>query len=225
MINHSEILFEDNHCLAVDKPAGMLTMGDSTGDRSMVDEARDYLREKYHKPGNVFIGVVHRLDRPVSGVLLLARTSKAASRISNQFRTGSIAKTYQCLVEGAPAAESGTLTNWLLKDASRNHVSCVPKGTAKSKESTLRYRVLQRTRRLTLLEIEPITGRSHQIRVQLATNRLPIHGDVRYGSTTELGRRIALHATMLKFSHPTQKSPVTVESQRPVNWKSLTGDR
>ncbi|MBC7815793.1 MAG: RNA pseudouridine synthase, partial [Planctomycetaceae bacterium] len=154
-----EVLLEDNHCLAVHKPAGVLTMGDRTEDVSVVDLAREYLRRKYDKPGKVFVGVVHRLDRPVSGVLLLARTSKGAARLSEQFRKHSVRKVYQCVVEGRPPQREGELVDWLVKDEAGNVSRAVSQGSESSKEARLRYRCLQSKAGLSLLEIELLTGR------------------------------------------------------------------
>ncbi|MFM9961087.1 MAG: RluA family pseudouridine synthase [Planctomycetaceae bacterium] len=214
-----QVLLEDNHCLAVFKPAGVLTMGDRTEDQSLVDLAREYLRRKYDKPGKVFVGVVHRLDRPVSGVLLLARTSKSASRLSEQFRKHSVRKVYHCVVEGRPPQREGELLDWLAKDESSNVSRVVRPGTGDGKESRLRYRCLQSASGLNLLEIELQTGRSHQIRVQLASRGMPICGDAKYGAKTKLDGWLALHAASLTFEHPTQREPLTVVAQHPTNWK------
>ena len=207
------ILYEDNHLLALLKPAGMLTMGDDTGDETMVDVAREYLRVKYNKPGNVFVGVVHRLDRPVSGVLLFARTSKAAARLSDQFRRGVVKKLYHAVVEGSPPDAAGTLVDWLLKDRQQNLVACVSENTPGGQKSILNYRVTSRESGRTHLEIEPLTGRSHQIRVQLASAGAPIIGDVKYGSRVKKGGRILLHAKSLEFDHPTKKDRVRIEAE------------
>lgn len=206
------VLYEDNHLLAVNKPAGLLTMGDDTGDETVVDLARSYLREKYNKPGNVYVGVVHRLDRPVSGVLLLARTSKAAGRLSNQFRSGTVEKTYHALVEKTPEDPTGTLTDWLLKDSATNTVRCVTSKTDRAKKAVLDYRLLGSEESGTRLEIRPKTGRSHQIRVQLSSREMPIVGDVKYGASQGLGHRILLHAVALELEHPVRKEPLRIES-------------
>lgn len=211
------VLYEDNHCLVVDKPAGLLTMGDHTGEATLVDAARDYLRRKYNKPGNVFVGVVHRLDRPVSGVVLLARTSKAASRLSEQFRVRSIEKTYLALVEGAVAPAQGRLEDRLAKDRVRNVVSVVSGGDD-GQDCVLSYRRIQKFGRYTLLHVHPETGRSHQIRVQLAARGWPIVGDRKYGAKAVTDGFIGLHAESLTFTHPVSKEPVTIVSSRPHAW-------
>src|SRR5262249_9746183 len=163
------VLYEDNHCLAVAKPARTLTAGDRTGDVSLLEMAREYLKEKYKKPGNVFVGLVHRLDRPVSGVVLFARTSKAAGRLSEQVREGSVAKIYRAIVEGTVNEPTGEFVDWLLKNEKTNTVRSVASDTPSARESRLRFRRIRASRDLALLEITPVTGRSHQIRVQLAT--------------------------------------------------------
>src|SRR5438132_14151818 len=177
-----DVVYEDNHCIAVVKPARVLTAGDRTGDVSLLDSVKEYLKQKYHKPGNVFVGLVHRLDRPVSGVVLFARTSKAAARLSEQFRKGTIRKQYRAIVEGNVAEASGEFVDWLLKNERTNTVHCVAPATAAARESRLRFRRSQTARALTLLEVSPETGRSHQIRVQLAARGHPIYGDRKYGS-------------------------------------------
>ncbi len=213
-----KVLFEDNHCLAVLKPTRILTMGDRTGDVSLVDLARKYLRQKYDKPGNVFVGVVHRLDRPVSGVLLFARTSKAAARLSEQFRKHSVRKVYHCVVEGRPTKPAGELVDWLAKDEARNLSRTVQK-SEEGKLSRLSYRCLKSVGLLSLLEIELLTGRSHQIRVQLSSRGWPICGDAKYGSKTKLDSWLALHAASLTFEHPTQRESITVTAPHPTEWK------
>ena len=216
-----KILYEDNHCLAVFKPARMLTAGDQTGDFSLLELAREYLRVKYQKPGNVFVGLVHRLDRPVSGVLLFARTSKGAARLSEQFRERTIIKTYRTLVEGKPPRPSGTFEDWLVKDEATNTTSRAAPHSAGAKLSRLSYRLLQTVRGVSKLEISLETGRSHQIRVQLATRNMPICGDRKYGSQRPLGGAIALHAASLTFDHPTRHEPITVTAPDPIEWEKL----
>lgn len=219
------VLYEDNHCLAVHKPARMLVAGDRTGDESLLELAKDYLKTRYKKPGAVYLGLVHRLDRPVSGVVLFARTGKAASRLSEQFRSGTIGKTYQALVEGVVAEEAGELCDWLIKNEDTNVVRVAAPNADDAKRSTLRYRRLAKSRSLTLLEVTPLTGRSHQIRVQLANAGHPIYGDTKYGAKHVGGGTIALHAAELTFEHPVRHEPVTVMSPTPSAWQALLGSR
>ncbi len=217
--NGLRVLYEDNHCVAVFKPAGLLTIGDRTGDLSLVDLVRDDLRNRYSKPGNVFVGVVHRLDRPVAGVVLFARTSKAAARLAKQFREGRVTKVYRALVEGRVATPEGMLIDRLVKDRQTNIVRRVASPNQKSRESSLTFRRLKMQRDTTLLEVEPRTGRSHQIRVQLAGAGHPIVGDRKYGSQRSFPGGIALQAVRLIFEHPVRKVPVTVEAA--AEWPSL----
>ncbi len=217
------ILFEDNHCLAVDKPAGMLAQGDATGDLSVVDLVREDLRVRYQKPGNVFVGLIHRLDRPVSGVVLLARTSKAAARLSEQFRERSVEKVYWAIVEGTIGPEEGVWADFLRKDERRNVVEVIQQG---GQEAGLAFRVMGRSAKTTFVELRPTTGRGHQLRIQLASRRFPILGDKKYGATSWLqaddgGHRIALHARSLTFTHPTRKQSVSVTSPEPADWPGL----
>ncbi len=216
-----EVLYEDNHCLAVVKPARMLVAGDETGDVSLLDLAKEYLKEKYDKPGNVFVGLVHRLDRPVSGAVVFARTSKAAARLSDQFRRGTIRKTYRAVVEGKVADISGEFVDWLLKNEATNTTTSAAPETAGARHSRLRFRRIATARGQSLLEITPETGRSHQIRVQLATRGYPIYGDRKYGSKHSLQGTIALHAAQLTFEHPTRKEPITVTAPDPANWREV----
>jgi 23S rRNA pseudouridine1911/1915/1917 synthase len=219
------ILHEDNHCLAVDKPAGLLSQGDATGDPSVVEEARAYLKATYAKPGNVYVGLVHRLDRPTSGVLLLARTSKGAARLSEQFRSGRVTKTYLAVVEGIWPDDSGEWEDWLLKDERTNVVHPVSTGTLGAHRANVSYRVVDRRAGSLTIELRPTTGRGHQLRVQLASRGLPIVGDRKYGARSTLmaldGRpRIALHARELRFKHPTRPEHLAIAAPIPADWPS-----
>ncbi len=194
-----DVLYEDNHCLVVNKPAGLLSQADVTGDSCLVAWAHDYLKARYQKPGNVYVGLVHRLDRPTSGALVLARTSKAASRLSEQFRSGKVTKVYWAIVEGQPELPEGQWDDLLEKDHRINRVRRLDEPTAEGQMARVHYRVMKRGGSLCKLELRPATGRSHQLRVQLAGRGLPIVGDRKYGAATRLdaedgNRRIALHA-------------------------------
>ncbi len=224
-----DVLYEDNHCLVVNKPAGLLAQGDQTGEPSLVDLARDYLKAKYAKPGNVFVGLVHRLDRPTSGVVLLARTSKGADRLAQQFREGTVRKVYRALVEGSPADVEGEWSDRLAKDEARNVVRVVAAGDVRGRDAHLAYRVLEGHRTMTALELIPTTGRGHQLRVQLASRGMPIVGDRKYGSRSTLlagdGKpRVALHAFSLTFRHPTRPEELTITAPMPREWPA-TGSR
>jgi 23S rRNA pseudouridine1911/1915/1917 synthase len=220
------VLHEDNHCLAVNKPAGWLSQADQTGDPSVVDLARQYLKARYNKPGNVYVGLVHRLDRPVSGVLLLARTSKAAARLARAFHDNLAQKTYWAWVEGRWPDRSGSLADCLIKDHASNRVRVARPGEPGARLARLEYRVLARAPRATLLELKPATGRAHQLRVQLASRGYPILGDQRYGSRQALpaadgGRRIALHARSLEIMHPTSRATLALTAPVPEDWPAF----
>lgn len=214
-----KILFEDNHLIGVVKPAGVLVQGDKTGDPTLLDVVKAHLKLTGAKPGNVFLGLVHRLDRPVSGVVLLARTSKAASRLSAQFRAGTPAKRYLAVVEGRLPEAAGELSAYL---ATRGDAQGVSRAAwtpfAGSREARLRYRVDATARDRSLVEIELLTGRRHQIRAQLALAGCPIWGDRKYGSSHALSGRIALHAARLEVAHPISGQPVVLAAPPPEGW-------
>lgn len=225
-----DILHEDNHCLALNKPAGWPTTHYDGKEETVDRLAKAYLKEKYDKPGNVFLGVVHRLDKPVSGVLLFARTSKAAARLSEQFREGMVEKQYWAVVEDpasgriAPAvpwltADTGSLEDWLLKREPQSRVEVVPPDTPGARFARLMFVVRARHNGLTWLELRPHTGRKHQLRVQLASRGCPIYGDARYGSDKLFGPAIALHARNLTVLHPTTKEPIAIKADVPKFWR------
>jgi 23S rRNA pseudouridine1911/1915/1917 synthase len=222
-----EVLFEDNHCLAVNKPAGLLSQGDGSSAPCLVDLATHYLKARYGKPGNVYVGLIHRLDCPTSGVVLLAKTSKASGRLSRQFRAGSISKLYWAIVEGTTSEQEGEWVDLIEKDRQSNRSEVVVAASSSSKEARVAFRVLDHWGNLTKLELRPKTGRSHQLRVQLARRDLPIVGDGKYGSHRRLDaldgrRRIALHARQLTFIHPTRQEAISVEAPVPADWPELS---
>ena len=214
-----EILYEDNHCLAVAKPAGWLSTHYQGGAETLDRMVKGYLKEKYHKPGNVFLGIVHRLDRPVSGVLLFARTSKAAARLAEQFREGTIDKVYWAIVEGEVAASAGTLEDWLRKDQDARRVEVVEPDTPGARQALLHFQKRGSHGSLTWLEVRPQTGRTHQLRVQLAHHAHPIYGDAKYGSIHTLHQSIGLHARALTFLHPVRYEPITLTAEVPRPWR------
>ena len=207
-----EIVYEDNHLLVAVKPPNQLTQGDATGDEALLDELKGYIKVKYQKPGEVYLGLVHRLDRPVGGLVAFARTSKAASRLSEQLRSHAMHRDYLAVVEnGDTLADEGTLHHWLTKDDSDMNVRAVKAGTPSSQEAKLHYTVLDRRDRTALVHVVLETGRKHQIRVQFASVGHPLRYDMRYGKG-ERGMNIALWGAMLTLTHPTQKQPMTFVS-------------
>jgi len=213
------ILYEDNHLLAVYKPAGVLAQGDETGDPTLVAAAKAWLKNKYGKPGNVFLGLVHRLDRPVAGVFLFAKTSKAASRLAAQFRQGRVEKVYRAVVEGRPDPPEQRLRGFLVKDEAKRRSRLTEAGRPGAREVMLDYRVLASEEGRSLVEVTPRTGRSHQIRVQLAGIGHPIVGDVKYGAKEPLpGGVIALYARALCVQHPTRDEAVEIACGPPPGW-------
>jgi 23S rRNA pseudouridine1911/1915/1917 synthase len=216
------VLFEDNHCLALAKPGGLLTQGLPVGLPTLWAWARDYLRATYHKQGNVYLGVPHRLDRPVSGVVLFAKSSKAAARLAEQFRDRQVTKTYWALIEGDLPDEAGGWVDWVRKIADEARAEISAEDTPDARRAETRYRRLGPG----LVELTPVTGRMHQLRIQAASRGFPIRGDALYGSQAPFGppaelprdRLIALHARSLTFLHPIRYEPVTVEAPLPSYW-------
>lgn len=206
---------EDNHLLVVNKPAGWLVQGDVTGDKTLSDWAKDYIARRYDKPGAVFLGVVHRIDRPVSGVVALARTSKALGRMNDLFRQRTIHKSYLALVDGK-APEKAQLIHWLRKNESANKASVYRDETEGASRCELSFSRISSRSGMTLLEVRPVTGRPHQIRAQLAAVGLPIIGDLKYGaSEPNSDRSICLHARRLDFVHPVTRQPVSLSAPIP----------
>jgi 23S rRNA pseudouridine1911/1915/1917 synthase len=214
-----DILYEDNHLIAVAKPNGWPSTH-FDGKHETIDRAvKHYLKEKYKKPGNVFLGIVQRLDKPVSGVLLLARTSKAAARLSKQFREGSIEKTYWAMVEGQIDVLAGSLEDWLRKDKEAGRVEVVEPHDPGARQALLHFQRKATHGGLSWLELRPQTGRTHQLRVQLAHCGQPIYGDAKYGSIHTFNQSIALHARSLTFLHPIRYEPVTLVAEIPRLWR------
>jgi len=218
-----EVLYEDNHLLAVVKPAGLATMGTPGGTPSLIEVAREYVRRKYAKPGNVYLGVMSRLDAPVTGVVLLARTSKAASRLTGQFRSHAVEKVYWAMVEGRIRPPAAECVDWIRHDDRHRRVRIAQPGQPGAKEARLGFRTLDTVRGGSLLEVEPVTGRKHQIRIQLARRGHPILGDRKYGSRRRWPSGIALHAKRLVVAHPVSGEPVALEAPLPPSWRGVAG--
>ena len=219
-----EILYEDNHLIAVAKKASDLSQSDKTGDVSLDDEVKKYIAVKYNKPGEVFLGVVHRLDRPVSGVILYARTSKALKRLNEMFRAGEIKKIYFAIVKERPPEDYATVTHYLKKNEKQNKTYVYDTEVKGSKLASLTYRLTGRSNRYYLLEIELHTGRHHQIRAQLASLGCPVKGDLKYGySRSNEDGSISLHARQIDFIHPVRKEKLSITAPVPENdiWKAF----
>jgi 23S rRNA pseudouridine1911/1915/1917 synthase len=214
-----EVLFEDNHLIAVNKKPGQIVQGDKTGDVPLSEIVANFLKVKYEKPGDAFIGVIHRIDRPVSGVILFAKTSKGLSKMNELFRQRAIQKTYWALVEGKVAENEGILVHYLNKNEEKNRSKALLEAKDGYLRCELKFKTLKVLDNYTLLEVEPLTGRHHQIRVQLSAMNWPIKGDVKYGARRgNTDRSICLHARKLKFEHPIKKEMVTIEAEAPLNW-------
>jgi 23S rRNA pseudouridine1911/1915/1917 synthase len=216
MLTASDILYEDNHLIVVNKKPGEIVQGDETGDVPLGDLVKGYIRKKYNKPGDVFLGVTHRLDRPVSGAVIFARTSKALARINEMLKERTIQKTYWAVVKEYPRPESGKLVHYLRKDNEKNRTYASDIPTREGKRAELDYELINRSDKYSLLEINLHTGRHHQIRSQLAKIGSPIRGDVKYGyQRPNPDRSIHLHARMLQFTHPVSKEPITIIAPPP----------
>jgi 23S rRNA pseudouridine1911/1915/1917 synthase len=223
------ILFEDYHCIVVNKPAPLLTQA-PPGIDSLESQVKEYIREKFSKPAGVYLGVPHRLDRPVSGAIVFARNSKAARRLAEQFQKHEVGKAYWAIVEGQVTPLEGTLEDWLLKQSAEARTEIVHAGTSGAKRAVLSYCVLRSVDVGSLVEIRPTTGRAHQLRVQFASRGWPIWGDAAYGSKASFGpsvdfpreRVIALHARQLTFHHPTTREAITVTAPLPDYWPATT---
>ncbi len=212
------ILYEDNHIIAVNKMPSDIVQGDVSGDVPLADRVRDYLRERHGKPGNVFIGIPHRLDRPTSGVVLFARTSKALERLGALFREGEVQKTYWAIVAERPPRETDTLVHWLRRNAGQNKSYVVPGPGGTARQARLTYRLLGSLERYHLLEIELHTGRHHQIRAQLAAIGCHIKGDLKYGAArSNPGGGIHLHARRVSFVHPVSGLPIVITADPPAD--------
>lgn len=211
-----EVIYEDNHLIAVNKAAGILVQGDQTGDTPLSEMVKSYIGKKYDKPGAVFCGVIHRIDRPVSGLVLLARTSKALSRMNEQFQKRQVRKIYWALTRHKPDSESGTLVHWLRKDSGKNVVKAFNKESAGTQKAELDYRIIGRNGDFYIWQIELKTGRPHQIRVQLSKIACPIKGDLKYGfGKKNDDGRIHLHSRAMIFEHPVKKEPLLLEAALP----------
>ncbi len=212
------VLYEDNHLLVVNKPCGLLVQGDKTGDETLADIGKKYLKKKYKKPGNVFLGVVHRLDRPVSGVVLMAKTSKALERLNKQFRQRKVYKKYWAVVKRKPKKKKDKLVHWLEKDREKNVVKAYDHPVDGAQKAELSYAVLGKLNDHYLLEVNPLTGRPHQIRVQLAAIGCPIRGDIKYGfRKPNADACINLHAREIIFMHPVKKTKERIKASLPEN--------
>ena len=219
-----KVLYEDNHIIIVSKGAGEIVQGDKTGDTPLSETVKAYIKEKYAKPGAVFLGVVHRLDRPVSGVVVFARTSKALARLNEMFRTGSVQKTYWALVQNKPQETEATLTHYLVRNEKQNKSYAYDHERPGAKKAVLDYRVIGQTERYHLLEVHLHTGRHHQIRCQLAAIGCPIRGDLKYGAPrSNPDGSISLHARSISFEHPVSHLPIYVEAPVPTEgpWQGV----
>ncbi|WP_291590503.1 RluA family pseudouridine synthase [Bacteroides sp.] len=218
------VVYEDNHIIVVNKTASEIVQADKTGDTPLSETVKQYLKEKYQKPGNVFIGVTHRLDRPVSGLVIFAKTSKALTRLNEMFRTSEVKKTYWAVVKNAPGETEGELVHFLVRNEKQNKSYAYDKEVSNSKKAILDYRLIGRSENYFLLEVDLKTGRHHQIRCQLAKMGCPIKGDLKYGSPrSNPDGSICLHARRVRFTHPVSKELIELEAPLPEGnlWKGF----
>ncbi len=212
-----QVLYEDNHIIVVYKESGEIVQGDKTGDKPLSETIKAWIKEKYAKPGNVFLGVVHRLDRPVSGLVVFAKTSKALSRLNDMFRKGEVKKTYWAMVQTPPAEPEGTLTNWLVRNEKQNKSYAYDHEVPNAKKAILKYKTIGQTEHYTLLEVNLVTGRHHQIRCQLSSIGCPIKGDLKYGARrSNPDGSISLLSRTVEFIHPVSKENISVVSPLPA---------
>lgn len=219
-----DVLFEDNHIIAINKKSSQLVQGDKTNDEPLSEYVKKYLKLKYDKPGEVFLGVVHRLDRPVSGIVLFAKTSKALSRLNELFRTKNIQKTYWAIVKNEPKKQEDRLINYLIKNEKTNKSKAFDEERKGALRSELIYKVVGKTDNYYLLEVLPVTGRHHQIRVQLSHMGCPIKGDLKYGfDRSNKDASIHLHARKIEFIHPVKNEPIIIVAKPPVDpiWNAI----
>lgn len=219
------VVYEDNHIIVVYKESGEIVQGDKTGDTPLSDIVKDYIKEKYQKPGNVFLGVVHRLDRPVSGLVVFARTSKALSRLNEMFRTGDVHKTYWAITKEQPVELEGRLEHWLVRNEKQNKSYAYTRETPGAKKAILEYKVVGRTDNYNLLEVRLLTGRHHQIRCQLAAMGCPIKGDLKYGARrSNPDGSISLLSRRVQFVHPVSKQLIDIVSPVPDDnlWQDIS---
>lgn len=220
------VLYEDNHIIIINKAAGEIVQGDKTGDKSLCDTMKQYIKEKYAKPGNVFIGLPHRLDRPVSGVVVFAKTSKALERLNGMFRDGNVKKIYWAITKGKPLKAEGEISSWILRNEKMNKSFSYPKEVKGSKHALLSYTLKAASQNYNLIEVELKTGRHHQIRCQLASIGCPIKGDLKYGAQrSNPDGSISLHARYIEFIHPVSKQLIQVTAPVPADrlWQSFEG--
>jgi 23S rRNA pseudouridine1911/1915/1917 synthase len=215
-----DVLYEDNHLLALNKPAGLATMGVAANVPSLLNLAKEYIKHRYQKPGNVYLGAMSRLDAPVTGVVLFARTSKAAARMTQQFRTREVEKRYWAMVEGVAPA-TGQLVDFVIKDERHRKMHVARAGQEGAQEARLSFRRLQQWPTRSLVEVTLETGRKHQIRLQFSSHSLPVIGDRKYGSTVAFSSGVALHSRELRFEHPTKGEEITLLAPLPKSWNAF----